>query len=228
MRMRLKKHLKERLSECAELLVAREGDNFYRLTDMEKHALQLNLRTVFGNSHPLVLEIGCGKGAWSIKMAQLHPEWNFLAVEKLSNVIVVACEQAKAAGVNNLRFLNVRAEDLGWYVPEKSVRHIALNFSCPFPKKTYANRRLTSKSFLDMYRALLTDDGTVAQKTDNRDFFNWSIESFADNGYLVFDTCYNLPEGVGVTTEYEAKFRAKGQPIYALKARPIQPYSPDR
>lgn len=220
MRMRLKKHLNERIDNCAELLLAREGDFFYRLSEEEKKALRIDICSVFGNNNPIVLEIGCGKGSWAIQMAQQHPNMNFIAVEKLSNVIVAACEQAMLAGVNNLRFLNVRAENLGWYLPEKSASQIALNFSCPFPKKTYANRRLTSGSYLALYRRLLADGGYLTQKTDNKSFFEWSAESLAQNGFEVYDVCYDLPNtSDNIVTEYEAKFRDEGLPIYALKAR---------
>ena len=78
-----------------------------------------------------------------------------------------------------MRFINCRAENILCYLPERSVKQIILNFSCPFPKKTYANRRLTSKNYLALYKRLLVNGGTISQKTDNLDFFEWSIESFA-------------------------------------------------
>lgn len=219
MRMRLKKHLDERIEKVAPTLLYREGDLFYALTADEKEALRIDLSETFGNDRPTVLEIGCGKGGWVIKMAKLYPELNFVAVEKLSNVIVVACELAQKEGLNNVKFLNVRAENLGWYLPPNSVTQIALNFSCPFPKKTYANRRLTSRKFLELYKTLLLKDGFVSQKTDNRAFFDWSAESFTSNGFELFDVCCDLPQEQSVVTEYEAKFRAENKPIYALKAR---------
>ena len=107
------------------------------------------------------------------------------------------------------------------YLPEHSVKQIILNFSCPFPKKTYANRRLTSKNYLELYKRLLVKDGIISQKTDNLDFFEWSIESFAQNGFETFDVTYDLPADApdNVVTEYEAKFRMQYQKIYALRAR---------
>ena len=219
--MRLKKHLEERIAECGDILLAREGDGFFKLTEEEKRQFQLNLTDIFGNDHPVCLEIGCGKGAWATQSATLHPDVNYVALEKLSNVIVVACEQACSLKVQNLRFLNIRAENLDSFLPLHSVDEIALNFSCPFPKKTYANRRLTSKYFLDIYKRLLKENGIICQKTDDKDFFDWSIESYKENGYEVYDVCYDLPENASgnVVTEYESKFRALGKPIYALKAK---------
>ncbi len=218
MRMRLKKHLEERIAQCGELLLAREGDGYYTLTEQQKLAYRIDIAHAFDEVQPVVLEIGCGKGAWAIQSAQRHPELNFVAVEKLSNVIVVACENALPLHLPNLRFLNVRAENLDRYLPPHSISRIALNFSCPFPKKTYANRRLTSKNFLEKYKTLLTDDGEIRQKTDNRDFFEWSLESYAQNGFEVTDVCYDLPDADdNIVTEYEAKFRSLGLPILELK-----------
>ena len=219
--MRLKKHLEERIAECGQILLAREGDGFFKLSEQERKEYQIDLSAVFENDKPVCLEIGCGKGAWAIQSATLHPDVNYVALEKLSNVIVVACEQASKLNLANLRFLNIRAENLDSFLPPHSVKEIALNFSCPFPKKTYANRRLTSKYFLDIYRTLLKDDGVICQKTDDQDFFEWSIESYRDNGYEVYDVHYDLPADApnNVVTEYETKFRALGKPIYALKAK---------
>lgn len=221
MRMRLKKHLEERIAECSGVLLAREGDGFFKLSEEEKRRNRQNLTETFGNTNKVCLEIGCGKGAWAIQSATLHPDVNYVALEKLSNVIVVACEQASKLSLQNLRFLNVRAENLDSFLPPRSVDEIALNFSCPFPKKTYANRRLTSRYFLELYKQLLKPNGIICQKTDDYDFFEWSKESYAENGFELYDVCYDLPADANgnVVTEYEAKFRALGKPIYALKAK---------
>lgn len=225
MRMRLKKHLDERIDACKEYLLAREGDGFFRLKEEEKYLNVIDLDKTFGQSLPITLELGCGKGAWTINSAAKNPDKSYVAVEKLSNVIVVACESASELKVPNARFLNCRAENLRYFLPPRCADVIALNFSCPFPKKTYANRRLTSKYFLELYKYLLTDDGIITQKTDNLDFFEWSKESLAQNGYEVYDVNYDLPAGLDgdVVTEYEAKFRSQGIKINALKARVIKP-----
>lgn len=221
MRMRLKKHLDERIAATEAVLIAREAEKFYEMTEEEKQRFNIDVGAVFGNNHPVCLEIGCGKGAFAIEIAKRNPNKNYLAVEKLSNVIVVACEAAQKENLVNLRFLNCRAENLLCYLPTKSVAEILLNFSCPYPKKTYANRRLTSKNFLEIYKKILTTDGIIAQKTDNKDFFDYSIQSLSENGFDVYDICDNVPIDApdNVPTEYEMKFRALGMPIYSLKAK---------
>ena len=219
--MRLKKHLDERIADCASVLLAREGNDFYKLTDEDKASMRIDIARAFDVDQQIVLEIGCGKGAWAIQSAQKNTQYNYVAVEKLSNVIVVGCENAQEMGLPNLKFLNCRAENLGCYLPPHSVSAIALNFSCPFPKKTYANRRLTSKNYLELYKQLMTADGVICQKTDDLNFFEWSIESYQTYGFEVYDVCYDLPADASgnIVTEYESKFRALGKPIYSLKAK---------
>ncbi|MCM1194526.1 MAG: tRNA (guanosine(46)-N7)-methyltransferase TrmB [Corallococcus sp.] len=220
--MRLKKHLDERLDVCKEYLIAREGDGFFRLSEEEKYRNVINFAQVFKNKTEYVtLELGCGKGAWALNSAERNPDKNYVAVEKLSNVIVVACENALKLRYDNVKFLNCRAENLRYFLPQGCAEHIALNFSCPFPKKTYANRRLTSKNFLELYKYLLAENGVITQKTDNKEFFEWSIDSFRQNGFEVSDISYDLPYDAenNVVTEYEEKFRSQHIKINALKAR---------
>lgn len=221
MRMRLKKHLEERIADCGDVLLTREGDGFFKLSEEEKREYRQDPCKIFGNDNPVCLEIGCGKGAWAIESAKRNRKKNFVALEKLSNVIVVACENASKLKLQNLRFLNVRAENLDNFVTPHSIDEIALNFSCPFPKKTYANRRLTSKNFLELYKRIMKENGVIFQKTDDKDFFEWSIESYKQHGFAVFDVCYDLGENEdgNIVTEYESKFRALGKHIYALKAK---------
>ena len=160
-----------------------------------------------------------GKGGFIDRLSGLHPDVGYLAVERVSNVIVCAAETARERGRENLRFLNVSAENLLYYLPSHKIRAIYLNFSCPYPKKTYANHRLTHPKFLQIYRELLTEDGVIAQKTDNAAFFAYSLRSYSENGFeimmqtddIVRDGWENLP------TEYENKFVAEGKNIYGAK-----------
>ena len=220
MRMRHKKHLDERLMACADVLIARETYDFYQ-TPPEQRNFVLNLAEVFGNDRKTVLEIGCGKGGWVTESAKLHPENNYIAVEKLSNVIVVACELTQQLQLPNVKFINCGAENLLSFLPQNSISEIALNFSCPFPKKTYANRRLTYSTFLEKYKDLLTDGGIVRQKTDDKDFFEFSLEQYALCGFDVSEVTYDLhaDKRENVLTEYEQKFVAQGKKICACVAK---------
>lgn len=220
MRMRHKKHLEERLQNCTDVLIARENENFYRLPQEQRNFV-VNLKDIFGNDRKTILEIGCGKGGWVTESAKLHSENNYIAVEKLSNVIVVACEQAQLNKLPNVKFINCAAENLLYFLPKNSINEIVLNFSCPFPKKTYANRRLTYTAFLEKYKQLLTKGGVIRQKTDDKDFFEYSLEQYAACGFSVKQITYDLHASAieNIPTEYEQKFVALGKKICACVAQ---------
>lgn len=219
MRMRHKKHLNERLENCAKMFLARESEEFYR-TPVEQRRFVADVKKAFGNDRPIVLEIGCGKGSFAIKSAQMHPEYNYVAVEKLSNVIVVGAEQAQAQNITNLLFLNCSAENLLYFLPRGCLKEIVLNFSCPFPKKGYTNRRLTYHKFLEKYKLLLGEQGVIRQKTDDAEFFEFSIEQYRKCGFEVSDVTYDLHSDPreNIVTEYEEKFVALGKKICACVA----------
>ena len=220
MRMRRKSRLDERITECGEHLLVTEGCDFYKKPEQEKYDI-IDLKKVFGNDNPVMLEIGCGKGGFAFKIAEKYPEINFIAVEKISNVIIEACEKADREKPKNLRFMNVAAENLLYYLGEHSISVIFLNFSCPYPKYTYRNRRLTYFRYLDIYKKLLIKGGEIRLKTDNRGFFEFSLQSLSENGFILKNITLDLHAGDltdNIETEYEKMFVAEGKPIYKLEA----------
>ena len=213
MRLRLKKHLQSRLGQAENLLkVDTQELNSHIAT---QNAEWLNWQEVFGNDNPVCLEIGCGMGGFAKGFWQIFPNLNLVAVEKLSNVIVSACE--KCQDCKNVRFLNAGAEYLEKYIAPHSVDTIYLNFSTPSQKKTYAHRRLTNPRFLNSYQRLLKAGGKVIQKTDDDDFFAWSKEQFEKcNWQIVAITTdlHNSPYAKNnIVTEYEQKFLDVGKNI---------------
>ena len=219
MRMRRKKHLEERLAECGDMIIYMDReDRNYQVKDTKD---MLDPAALFGREAPLELEIGCGKGQFICELAAREPDKNFLAVEKASNVIVDAAAKAIAAGLTNVRFMRGGAEYLQSYIPEHSVSRIYLNFSCPFPKKSYAAHRLTHHRFLEIYKTLMLPGAEIHQKTDNRGFFEFSLEEFSQNGWKLKNISLDLHasdfEG-NIVTEYEKRFSEQGFPIYRLEA----------
>ena len=219
MRMRRKSNLEERLAACGDRIIYLDRDvlDFSVKDDRD----MLDIPAIFGNDKPLELEIGCGKGQFIREMAKRHPEVNFLAVEVSSNVIVEAAENVIADGLDNVRFMRGNARYLDCFIPAGMVRKIYLNFSCPYPKNTYANHRLTNAEFLGIYKTLLTADGEIHQKTDNMHFFEFSLEQFSQEGWGLRNISLDLHnsdfEG-NIVTEYEKRFTDLGQPIYRLEA----------
>ncbi len=221
MRMRHKKNLETRLEAVSDYLITlrNESKNFAEAKN-ERHLLDFS--ELFGNSNPVYLEIGGGKGGFAVAFAEQNPDKNILMVEKISDVIVVGCEKAQEKGLKNIRFASCAAEYLESFIPEKSVETIFLNFSCPYPKNSYENHRLTGERFLNIYKPLLRDGAPICQKTDNMHFFEYSIESFSRAGFVISDVSLDLHnsdfEG-NIETEYEHKFASQGYPIYRLEAR---------
>lgn len=218
--MRRKCNLDERMDNLDYHLLVREKSDFYRLDECQRYK-SIDLVGVFKNSNPLWLELGSGKGKFAFDTAKLNPNFNLIAVEKSSNVIIEACERAIRENPANLAFMNCGVENLKYYLPDNCTQRIFLNFSCPYPKYTYRNRRLTYSRYLELYKKLLTKDGEIHLKTDNSGFFEYSIESLSQNGFKLKNISLDLHSSgfIGnVTTEYEELFSSLGKPIYRLEA----------
>ena len=209
MRMRRKKHREERMEACSELLI--EDITAYK-DDMGK---------IFDDDKPIHMEIGCGKGKFITETAALNPDINYIAVEKISDVIVLALEKVKAAGLTNVRFLRGDANIFGEFDSVTKCDRLYINFCDPWKKSGYAKRRLTHANFLSIYKKLLKSDGEIHFKTDNKMLFEFSLNSFSDYGMRLRNITLDLHnsnfEG-NVMTEYETNFVNLGQPIYRCEA----------
>lgn len=179
-------------------------------------------RELFGNDHPIHLEIGMGKGKFLMQLAQDNPDINYIGIEKYSSVLVRALEKREEYEGDNVYFLRMDAEDIPNIFAEEEIDQIYLNFSDPWPKDRHAKRRLTSKEFFERYNQILKKDGVVIFKTDNRDLFDFSLEQVPLAGWKLKNHTFDLHnseyvEG-NVMTEYETRFVNEGKPICRLVA----------
>src|SRR5574344_472323 len=156
MRMRRRGNTDKRLADCGKYLIPEKRASLDTRADVLVKEY-LNLDELFGRSAPLFVEIGCGLGRFACDFAQKYTECNFLAVERMSTIILSGTERAAKENISNLRFMRTKAELLPKYLPPRSVERIYLNFSTPLPKKGYENQRLTSARFLAYYDELLTE-----------------------------------------------------------------------
>lgn len=220
MRMRRKKNLDERLAACKPVLLHMQCQNEHANDPLSEEFFVSSEKT-FGNSNPLYLEIGCGKGGFAVEFARQNPDINLIALEKTPNVLVTGAEEQMRLQLPNLRFCMGQAEYLDHMFHGNAVDRLFLNFSCPFPKNRYANHRLTHARFLEIYRRVLKDGAEIHQKTDNMHFFEFSIEQLSANGFPMKNVSLDLHnsgfEG-NIVTEYEKRFSDLGQPIYRLEA----------
>ena len=225
--MRKKRNFDARMQACGDLLLAQGANGILNMKEAaESYRALVDFASVFGEERknlPVALEIGCGKGGFVIELAKRQPDVNFIALEKMSNVILTPMEEVKKQGVENIRFLNIRAECLPCYIPEQSLDVIYLNFSTPLPKLGYATQRLTHRGFLETYKKLLKKGGKIVQKTDDRDFFEFSLEEYRACGFTLDEVSYNLHENGNpewnIVTEYEQKWVDRGLPIHRVIAK---------
>ncbi|MBE6700773.1 MAG: tRNA (guanosine(46)-N7)-methyltransferase TrmB [Ruminococcaceae bacterium] len=210
MRARKRKHTPERIQACKNYYIESPSD------------YKDNWPSAFDNTNPIRLEIGCGKGDFVKGMASKYQDINFIAVEKATDIIVLALEKISDEELKNVRFINCDAEELTEYFPSEMFDVIYINFCDPWPKKRHAKRRLTSPQFLEVFKKLLKKGGSIHFKTDNRELFDYSLETFVECGYRLENVTFDLHteelEEDNVKTEYERNFIAKGFKINRLEA----------
>ena len=203
MRMRKKKNAESRLLACEDYLLKSREDLL-----------------VYRDKMPLELEIGCGKGGFICQMARRYPQRFFVALEVSTSALITALETAKAESLANLRFINANAIHLPELFEGGEVSTIYLNFSDPWPKARHFKRRLTYRLFLEKYCSVLTPNGKIIFKTDNRPLFDFTLEECAALSLPVTDLTYDLHNSSynadNIMTEYEKNFSSQGFPIHRV------------
>ncbi|MGM0436176.1 MAG: tRNA (guanosine(46)-N7)-methyltransferase TrmB [Bacillota bacterium] len=173
------------------------------------------------DNRPLDLEIGAGKGQFIHNLSKAYPDRFFLAVERYDSVIVRALEKFIEDPRENVLLVQADAEMLKENLKPGSVDTIYLNFSDPWPKVRHAKRRLTHPRFLKLYRSLLKPEGVLEFKTDNRNLFEYTLETMNDFGVDFKEICLDLHKEYDkdtlFMTEFEERFSKEG-PIYKLSA----------
>ena len=183
-------------------------------------------KDVFGNAHPLYLEIGMGKGRFITDLALRFPDRNYIGIEKYSSVLLRGLQKREQLqDVHNLYFLRMDAEDIADVFGPGEVSGIYLNFSDPWPKDRHAKRRLPSPQFLARYRQILAPGARVEFKTDNQELFDFALESAGSSGWKLLGCTRDLhhdpvlSEG-NIMTEYEERFSSLGHPICKMVITP--------
>lgn len=189
----------------------------------ESEQLKGNWHQVFGNDHPIHVEIGMGKGRFLMALARENPRNNYIGIEKYSSVLLRALQKMEEEPLENIRFIRMDAETVSNIFQKGEVERIYLNFSDPWPKDRHARRRLTSRQFFARYDSILKPDGHVEFKTDNQGLFDFSLEEIKEAGWKL-DGCTRdlhhdeiMNQG-NIMTEYEERFSAMGNPIFKLIA----------
>lgn len=163
----------------------------------------------------LRLELGCGKGKFTVQTAAKEPNVLFVAVERVPDAMIIAVERADALGLKNVFFIDADAARLTDFFAPAEVSRIYLNFSDPWPSARMAKRRLTYPDFLRLYHRVLAPEGQIHFKTDNSDLYEWSLFQFPKAGFHLSEVTRDLHANgpCGVMTDYEEKFYLQGKPI---------------
>jgi len=177
----------------------------------------------FGNSAPIYLEIGCGKGGFILDMAQARPDVNFIGIEKEELIIAMALRGAKNRDFPpNLLFACANARHLCDIFDKNELGRIYLNFSDPWRSRSrWRKRRLTHGDFLDIYEEIMHSP-EVFFKTDDPELFRFSMAEFSQSGWEIKNITHDLHNSEyaaeNIQTEYEKRFVSQGKPICRLEA----------
>ena len=203
MRMRRMKNLDPRMEKCAPVRIAQPETMKGHWRDLKKDAAAL------------WVEVGCGKGKFTVETAAANPDVLLIAVEKCREAMVVAMEKAQNMGLTNVFFIDMDVEKMEEIFAGGEIDRLFINFPDPWPRKKNRKRRLTYRTFLDKYCRVVRENGEIHYKTDNAPLFEFSLEEFQVCDLELRNVTRNLHENgpVGIMTDYEAKFHEMGTPI---------------
>ena len=179
-------------------------------------------RDVFGNDHPLILELGCGKGEYTVGLARNYPQKNFMGLDIKGARIWTGAKTAQIEGITNVAFLRTRVDFINSFFTRNEVDEIWITFPDPQEKRRRLKKRLPGAHFLNMYRAFLKDGGKVHLKTDNLQLYMDTMELVRSNDLPLeqYSTdVYNevwSDEVVSIQTYYEQSFLVQGTKINYL------------
>lgn len=175
---------------------------------------------MFKNGNPIVLELGCGKGEYTIALAERYPEKNFIGIDIKGARLWKGAKYATQHEMTNVAFLRTRVEFLESLFATDEVSEIWITFADPQERKP--KKRLTHPLFLNRYKKFLVKDGTVNLKTDSRLLHYFTLELARQNSMTVIehnDDIYGSGRAddlLSIKTFYEANFLAQGIPITYL------------
>ncbi len=207
MHLRKVKDVEEKIKEYSDVVVFNPESN------------KGKWHNLFKNNNPIYLEIGMGKGKFIREHARRNPDINYIGCELSTSMCYKSAKEVD--NLNNLKILNYDAFKLEDVFESGEIDKIYLTFSDPWPKARHEKRRLTTDNVLNIYKKLLSNDGIIEFKTDNRELFEYSVIQFTNNNFEILELSLDLHKTSDdiITTEYEEKFMAKGQVIYFIKVK---------
>ena len=200
MRMRRRNNLAPRMEACESVWIH------------DPEALRGKWRSLMPSCRELRVEVGCGKGKFTVETAEAEPDVLLIAIERVQDALVLAMEAAIRKGLKNVFFVSLDAANIDQFFADDEIDLLYINFCDPWPRKKNAKRRLTYHTFLEKYKKVLKLGGQIHFKTDNDKLFAWSVEEIPQFGFQLSEVTTDLHKdgAVGVMTDYEAKFYDQG------------------
>lgn len=216
---------KNKLSKFADLATY---EHVVQITYKELQAEEFRFKgkwseVFFGNSNPIILELGCGKGEYTVKLASHFPEFNFIGIDIKGSRMWKGATQAKDSGLKNVGFLRTNIENIRMFFAGGEVSEIWLTFPDPQMKKT--RKRLTATNFIESYRQIMVPDGIIHLKSDSNFMYRYTEAMVAENQFEVIrqtDDLYHselLDEVLAIQTFYEKQWLDRGLSIKYLAFR---------
>lgn len=182
---------------------------------------RLKLEEMFGIPRPLEVELGSGDGSFLIEYARLHPERNFVGVERLFGRLKKLAKKGLRLGLTNLRLMRIEAAYFTEYLlPAGSVTALHVYFPDPWPKRRHRKNRLINERFTEVVRQALAVRGTLYLRTDDADYFAQMTAVFSAN--QAFQSVETPPELASVVTDFERDFNARGVPTLRAAYRRVR------
>ncbi|HTL09485.1 MAG TPA: tRNA (guanosine(46)-N7)-methyltransferase TrmB [Chitinophagaceae bacterium] len=179
----------------------------------------------FTNHHPITLELACGKGEYTVQLAAMYPQRNFIGVDLKGNRLYVGAKKCLAAGLSNAAFLRTQIDKITDYFLPGEVEEIWITFPDPQLRTSKAKKRLTHPAFLRRYQQILRSNGVIHLKTDSPDLYHFTkrvIDMYGLELITDYDNLYALPEvpaELRIKTHYEGLDIAQSSRIHYLQFR---------
>lgn len=178
---------------------------------------------IFGNDNPIVLELACGKGTYTLELARRNPNKNFVGVDIKGHRLWKGANQALGEGLENVRFLRIYIDHLDEYFAPEEVDELWITFPDPYPRQSNRNKRLSSPKFLKIYQRVIKTGGVIHFKTDSDELFSFTKKVVQKSGCEVHDRVEEIyderpnDELLTIQTHFEKRHLQKGRTISYIK-----------
>jgi tRNA (guanine-N7-)-methyltransferase len=202
-----------------KLIKITEVNSFPNVFNYKTNNVWSDIKNYFDNPNPIIIELGCGQADYTINLAKLNPDKNFIGIDRKGNRIWSASKIMSKENLPNAALMIGHAESLNEAIPENSISEIWITFPDPYPRRGSMKRRLTHPRFLEVYKKILHKDGIINLKTDDDALFDYTVSVIKEKDLRLIKAMadiYSLPqlsEVEKITTKYEKQHLAEGKKI---------------